>query len=161
MNGLFQLLVFPGFLFLGVFGLAAEYFDRKLHARLQNRVGPPWFQPLADIIKLAAKEDIIPADANPNMFRMMPIFALTSTVTAFFYIPMWQSQGLFSFTGDVIVVLYLLTIPTLCFFLGGWYSTSLYSKIGAVRSITQLFAYEVPLFMSILSAALLANTWSL
>ena len=161
MNSLFQILVFPGFLFLSAFGLAGEYFDRKLHARLQNRVGPPWFQPLADFIKLAAKEDIVPQDANPRMFKMMPVLALTSTITAFFYIPLWQSNGLFSFTGDVIVVLYLLTIPTLSFFLGGWYSTSLYSKIGAVRSITQLFAYEVPLFMAILSPALLADTWSL
>jgi len=158
---LFQILIFPGFLFLSIFGFAAEYFDRKLHARLQNRIGPPWFQPLADFIKLTAKEDIIPEDANPRMFRMMPVFALTSTVTAFFYIPLWDVSGLYSFTGDLIVVLYLLTIPTLTFFLGGWYSTSLYSKIGAVRSITQLFAYEVPLFISILSSALLANTWSL
>lgn len=158
---LFQILVFPGFLFLSVFALAAEYFDRKLHARLQNRVGPPWFQPLADFIKLSSKEDIIPEDANPRMFKMMPVFALTSTVTAFFYIPLWQQGGLLSFTGDLVVVLYLLTIPTLAFFLGGWYSTSLYSKIGAVRSITQLFAYEVPLFISILSPALLANSWSL
>lgn len=160
-EALFQMLVFPGLMFLGAFSLAAEYFDRKLHARLQNRVGPPWFQPLADFIKLAAKEDIIPEDANPRMFKAMPIFALTSTVTAFFYIPLWRQAGLYSFTGDLIVVLYLLTIPTLTFFLGGWYSTSLYSKIGAVRSITQLFAYEVPLFMSMLSAALLADTWSL
>ena len=158
---LLQILIFPGFLFLSVFGLACEYFDRKLHARLQNRVGPPYFQPLADFIKLAAKEDVIPEDANPRMFKMMPVFALTSTVTAFFYIPLWRQNGMYSFTGDLIVVLYLLTIPTLAFFLGGWYSTSLYSKIGAVRSITQLFAYEVPLFVSILSAALLAGTWSL
>jgi NADH-quinone oxidoreductase subunit H len=77
------------------------------------------------------------------------------------YIPLWSQNALCSFTGDIIVVLYLLTIPTLTFFIGGWYSTSLYSKIGAVRSITQLFAYEVPLFVSILSSALLANTWSL
>ena len=161
MVDILKILVFPGFLFLTVFGLAVEYFDRKLHARLQNRIGPPWFQPLADFIKLAAKEDVIPEDANPRMFKMMPVFALTSTVTAFFYIPLWQQGGMFSFTGDLVVVLYLLTIPTLSFFLGGWYSTSLYSKIGAVRSITQLFAYEVPLFISILSPALLADSWSL
>lgn len=161
MADLFKLLVFPGFLFLSVFALLAEYFDRKFHARLQNRIGPPWFQPIADLIKLASKEDIIPEDSNPRMFKMMPVLALTSTVTAFFYIPLWQNSGLISFTGDLIVVMYLLTIPTLAFFLGGWYSTSLYSKIGAVRSITQLFAYEVPLFISILSPALLAGTWSL
>lgn len=158
---LFNILIFPGFVFLAVFGLAAEYIDRKIYARLQNRVGPPWYQTLADFLKLVSKEDIIPCEANPRMFRLMPIFAVTATVTAFFYIPLWSEKPLMAFNGDLIVVLFLLTIPTLSFFLGGWYSTSLYSEIGAVRSLTQLFAYEVPLFTSVLAAAVLANTWSI
>ena len=158
---LFRILIFPGFLFLAVFGFAAEFYDRKLYARLQNRIGPPWFQPVADFLKLMGKEEVIPEEANPRIFKLMPIFAVASAVTAFFYIPLWSTLGLFYFKGDIIVVLYLLTIPTLTLFLGGWYSTSLYSKLGAVRSITQLFAYEVPLFISILAPALLANTWSL
>lgn len=157
----FSILIFPGFVFLAIFGWMAEYLDRKLYARLQNRVGPPWFQPVADFIKLVSKEDIIPEEANPRMFKMMPVFALAASITAILYIPLWKTEALFSFNGDLIVVLYLLTIPTLTYFVGGWYSTSLYSKIGAVRSLTQLFAYEVPLLMSILAPALLANTWSL
>lgn len=161
MINLFYILIFPGFLFLGAYGLAAEFIDRRLYARLQNRQGPPWFQPLADFIKLCSKEDFVPEEANPSMFRIMPVLAITATITAFFYIPLWSAKPLFAFSGDLIVVLYLLTIPTLTFFLGGWYSTSLYSKIGAVRALTQLFAYEVPLLMSILSPAILANTWSL
>jgi NADH-quinone oxidoreductase subunit H len=160
-NALFSILIFPGMLFLSVFSLAAEYVDRKLYARLQNRVGPPWFQPFADFVKLLGKEEIIPQQASLNMFKLAPVVAFTSVITAFLYIPMWKAQSLFSFSGDVIVVLYLLTIPTLAFFIGGWYSTSLYARIGAVRSLTQLFAYEVPLFVGILGAALLANTWSL
>ena len=158
---LLNIFIFPGFLFLTVFGWIAEYIDRVLCARLQNRMGPPWFQPFADFVKLVSKEEIVPDEANPTMFRLMPVLALTATVCAFFYIPLWGNKALFSFNGDLIVVLYLLTIPTLTYFLGGWYSTSLYSKIGAVRSLTQLFAYEVPLLMGILAPALLANTWSL
>ncbi|MDD4900390.1 MAG: NADH-quinone oxidoreductase subunit H [Candidatus Omnitrophica bacterium] len=158
---LFQILIFPGLTFLVIFSLFAEYFDRKLYARLQNRVGPPWFQPFADILKLLAKEELIPCEANPRMFKLAPLFAFTAAITAFLYIPLWQIKTLFSFNGDVLVVLYLLTIPTLSFFIGGWYSTSLFARIGSVRSMTQLFAYEVPLFMGILSSALLANTWNL
>ena len=161
MKALFYILIFPGFLFVTVFGLAAEFIDRKLHARLQNRVGPPWFQPLADFIKLLGKEDIIPKDANSWMFRLAPLFALASVITAFLYIPLWKQSSLLSFNGDLIVVLYLLTIPTLAIFIGGWYSTSLYARIGSIRSIMQLFAYEVPLFMAILSGALMSDTWSL
>jgi len=158
---LFYILVFPGFLFLSTISLLAEYVDRKLYARLQNRIGPPWFQPFADIIKLIAKEEVTPAQANPKMFHLAPLFALSATVTAFLYIPLWKAGSLFSFNGDVIMILYLLTIPTLAFFIGGWYSTSLFARLGSVRAVTQLFAYEVPLFMSILASALLANSWSL
>lgn len=161
LSSIFYIFVFPGFLFLVVAGFAAEYIDRKLYAKLQNRIGPPWFQPVADFIKLITKEEVIPDDANPTVFKLMPIFALASSLSAIFYIPLWTDKALFSFNGDLVVLLYLLTIPSLTLFLGGWYSTSLYSKIGAVRSMTQLFAYEVPLFISILSPALFANTWSL
>ncbi len=161
MRELFNIIIFPGFVFLALFSFMAEYFDRKLHARLQNRVGPPWFQPVADFIKLMSKEEIIPREANAGMFRAAPVAALASTVTAILYIPLWGGRALFSFNGDVIVVLYLLTIPTMAIFIGGWYSTSLFARLGSVRAITQLFAYEVPLFIGILSAALLADSWSL
>jgi NADH-quinone oxidoreductase subunit H len=158
---LFNILVFPGFLFLFVISTYAEYVDRKIYARLQNRVGPPWFQPLADFLKLIGKEDIVPEEAEQSMFKLMPVFALVSVVVAFFYIPLWGAESLYPFNGDLIVVLYLLTIPTFTFFLGGWYSTSLYAMLGSARSLFQLFAYEVPLFLGVLAPALLANTWSI
>ncbi len=161
MNGLLSILIFPGLLFLGIFALIAEYADRKIYARLQNRVGPPFFQPLADFIKLLAKEEIIPEDANPQMFKLAPLFALAAVVTSVFYMPLWKTGALFSFTGDAIVVLYLLTIPTMAFFIGGWYSSSLFARIGSVRAVVALFSYEVPLFMGVLSSAMLADSWSL
>jgi NADH-quinone oxidoreductase subunit H len=158
---LFNILVFPGLLFLTSFSLLAEWIDRVLVAKMQNRVGPPWFQPLADFIKLSAKEDIVPDLSDRLTFRLMPVVALASAASAILYIPLWSTQSLFGFTGDVIVVLYLLTIPTVTFFLGGWYSRSVFAMIGAARTIMQMFAYEIPLFLSILAPALLANSWSL
>ena len=161
MTALFQLLVFPGFLFLIVLSMAAQFVDRKFHARLQNRIGPPWFQPAADFLKLASKETVIPENTDPAVFTLIPVFTLTAVVVAFFSIPFWSSRALISFPGDIIVVLYLLTIPTFTFFLGGWYSRSIYAMIGAVRTIIQLFAYEVPFLIALLAAALLAGSWSL
>ena len=158
---LFNILIFPGFLFLSFFGLAAEFVDRKLYARMQNRKGPPWFQPLADIIKLTGKETIIPREADKRLFKILPVFALASACTAFMYVPIWGVKSLFPFEGDLIVVLYLLTIPTLTFFLAGWNSSSLFASLGSIRALTQLFAYEVPLFMALLGPALLADSWSL
>lgn len=161
LKALFHILIFPGLLFLFFFGLIAEYLDRKICARLQNRMGPPWFQPFADFLKLLGKQEIIPGEADVAVFKLMPILSLTVVVTAYLYIPTWGAQALYSFNGDLIVVLYLLFIPTITYFLGGWYSRSIYSMVGAVRSLTQLFAYEVPLFLTILASALLADTWSL
>lgn len=159
-QALFNILVFPGFLFLSVYGLFIEFVDRKLYARMQNRVGPPWYQPEADFIKLISKETIIPEEADKAMFQLLPVFGLAAASTAFLYVPVWGVRSLFPFEGDIIVTMYLLTIPTLAFFLGGWYSTSIFARIGSVRAITQLFAYEVPLFMALLGPALLAGSWS-
>lgn len=156
-----NILIFPGILFLSIYSFILEFVDRKLYARFQNRVGPPLFQPLADFIKLMAKETIIPKDADKRLFKSLPVFALASTATAFLYIPIWGLESLFPFNGDLIVVLYFLTIPTLVFALAGWYSSSLYSTLGSVRTLTQLFAYEVPLFISLLGPALFTGSWSI
>ena len=158
---LFNIVVFPGFIFLSIISLAAEFVDRKLHARLQNRIGPPWYQPLADFIKLMTKETIIPQSASSRMFRALPMFSIAAVSTAFLYIPIWSITSLYPFDGDLIVVLYFLTVPTFTFFLAGWFSSSLYAEIGAIRAITQLFAYEVPLYMALLGPAILAGTWSI
>ncbi len=155
------MLIFPGFLFLATYGMVCEWVDRKLYARFQNRIGPPWFQPEADFIKLMAKEEIIPEAANPAFFRLLPVFAMAAVLTAFLYIPIWNTQAIYSFNGDLIVVFYLLTIPTMTFFLAGWHSTSLFATLGSVRNLTQLFAYEVPLLLSLLGPALLSGSWSL
>jgi NADH-quinone oxidoreductase subunit H len=159
--GALNILVFPGLVFLVLMGLAGQLLDRKLYARLQNRVGPPWYQPAADFLKLLGKEEVVPEEADRRMFTLAPVFAMAAVVTSFFYIPLWGQKAVFSFSGDLVVVLYLLLIPTLTFFLGGWYSRSIFATIGALRAITQLFAYEIPLLIALLSPALLAGTWSM
>ena len=158
---LFYIFVFPGLFFLSTYGLIVEFIDRKLYARFQNRQGPPWFQPLADFFKLIGKEGIIPTNADKGMFTMLPAFALAAVSATILYIPLWNVSSIYPFKADLVVVLYLLTIPTVVFFIAGWVSNSLYATIGAVRTITQLFAYEVPLFMALLGPALLAGSWSI
>ena len=96
---LLYMLVFPGFLFLMAYGMICEWVDRKLYARFQNRVGPPWFQPEADFIKLLAKEEIIPEAADKVMFRILPMFAMAAVLTAFLYLPIRSTGAPFSFEG--------------------------------------------------------------
>jgi NADH-quinone oxidoreductase subunit H len=163
------LLVYPGLLFLFVYSTFCEWFDRKVYARLQNRMGPThtgrWgiLQPVADFFKLMAKEDVVPTAADKTLFTLLPIVGLAIVATAGLLLPLWspnpEAAGLVSFSGDLIVLLYLLSLPTLIFFLAGWSSTNLFSTIGGTRVLTMLFGYEVPLFMAVLSPAILANSW--
>jgi NADH-quinone oxidoreductase subunit H len=157
---LIKILIFPGLLFLFILSLIGEYYDRKLYARMQNRVGPPWFQPVADFIKLLGKELIIPLNADAKIFKILPVFACVATIVAYLYIPLFSKTSLLPFNGDIIFVLYMLTLPTLSYALAGWYSRSPYALIGSTRVLTQLFAYEVPLFMAVLAPAILASSWS-
>lgn len=157
---LFKMLVFPGFLFMLAYGTLFEYTDRKVYARLQSRIGPPWYQPLADLLKLLGKETIIPAEANRGMFQTLPVVSLAAVAAAFVYVPVFGNPSVASFEGDLIIILYFLTIPTICAFLAGWYSRGVYATIGSVRTLTQMFAYEVPLFMALLAPSLIAGTWS-
>ena len=154
-------LVFPGLLFLSVYGFIIEFLDRKIYARMQNRVGPPWYQPIADFLKLIGKRAIIPEDANSAIIRIMPFISLTAVAVAFMYIPVFGDKAIFSFNGDLIIVLYFLAILPLTTFLAGWYSRSVYATIGATRILTQMFVYEVPLFISLLAPTLLAGSWSI
>jgi len=152
-------LIFPGFLFLFSFSLFTEYLDRKVYARIQRRVGPPFLQPFADLVKLAAKEDVVPEKAEHFMFTAAPLVGLAAIFAAFLYLPIVTSSGLHSFNGDLIVVLYLLTIPTLALFLGGWYSGNVFGQKGGMRVASLLFSYEIPFFLSLLTPALIQGSW--
>jgi NADH-quinone oxidoreductase subunit H len=94
------------------------------------------------------------------MFRVLPMMAMAAILTSFLYIPVWGVNAFYSFPADLIVVFYLLTIPTLAFFLAGWDSTP-FAALGSLHIITQLFAYEVPLLIVLMGPALLAGTWKI
>ncbi|HVQ01308.1 MAG TPA: complex I subunit 1 family protein [Candidatus Thermoplasmatota archaeon] len=158
---LVYLLVFPGVVFLFMFSLFTEYMDRKLYARIQRRVGPPFFQPFADLVKLASKEDVLPGKAEGFMFTAAPIFAVAAIFAAFLYLPVVSTTGLHSFNGDLVVVLYLLMIPTLALFLGGWYSGNVFGQKGGMRVASLLFSYEIPFFLALLSPALVVGSWKM
>src|SRR5690606_39698162 len=106
---LFALLIFPAGLFVLVNGLVYHWISRKLVARLHNRVGPRWFQPVADIVKLLANEGIIPAGVNARLFAALPVAALAGARTATLYLPSAGPPPLASFPGAPIVTLYLLS----------------------------------------------------
>src|SRR4030042_1465019 len=106
MRILFDYLIFPGFLFSACAGLIAGWIDRKVTARIQWRVGPPWYQNFADIIKLLGKETIMPEGARLT-FLFAPYLGLLSVVLVATILGGSLKPFSDGFTGDLIVVLYL------------------------------------------------------
>lgn len=158
---LLALLVFPGGLFILVSGLAVEWADRKLVARFQNRIGPRWFQPLADFTKLLAKEEILPAGVHAGLFLGLPIVALAAVLTAALYIPVAGLPPAASYPGDLIIAIYLMSVVTLCTGLAGANTNDRFSLLGATRTLTQLFSYEAPFLLALLGPAIAAGSWQI
>jgi NADH-quinone oxidoreductase subunit H len=159
LEGLFNLLLFPGLAFQIVCGLVFEWVDRKLLARFQRRVGPRWYQPLADLIKLFSKEDLLPTGVSDWVATILPLVSLAAVLTAGLYVPIAGFTP-FSFEGDLIVILFLMGVPTLAYYLAGMSSVGIYSILGGARSLLQYFSYEVPLLLAFSGPAILSGSWS-
>ena len=161
LSALFTILIFPAGLTLILVGMFYEWIDRKLVARFQNRIGPRWFQPFADMVKLFAKEQIQPGAANLLLFFGLPVLALSGALTASLYVPLMGLAPSHSFPGDLIVTLYLLSLLTVSIGLAGWNTNSRFSLVGATRALTQTFAYEAPFLLALLGPALAASSWQI
>lgn len=165
----FRVLVFPGFTFILLFTMFCDWVERKIEARMQNRIGPAYtgpagiLQPFADFLKLLAKESVVPSNAKGFVFRITPILPFSIFVFALFFLPIDGMNVIpnSSFEGDLILVLALVTVANLLLFLSGWSSTNPYSAVGATRILTQFLGYEIPLSILALSSAFLANNLSI
>ena len=145
---LFYLLVFPGFLFASVFGLIVGWIERKVSARVQFRVGPPFFQNFYDVFKLWGKEIILIRSTPYFIFVIAPIIAfatvvMTSTIVgvAFFY-----RVGI---GGDLIFIVYLMVIYSVALILGASSTGNVYCSIGAGREMKMLIADELAFILVI------------
>jgi NADH-quinone oxidoreductase subunit H len=161
------LLVFPGLVFLFTLAWFYEWLDRRFFARLQNRYGPIYtgshglLQPVADFIKLLAKEDIEPAAADKPLFRCVPILILTLPLTALFLIPMNGVKAFVNFEGDLIFIIFIMSLLAILAFLGGWSSTNRFSTLGGLRAAMQILGYEVPLAIVLIGPAIAARSLSI
>jgi len=152
LTALFHILIFPGFLFLSVVSLLISGVDRKVVARMQSRKGPPLLQPLYDVLKLLGKECIVPAAANRYVFLLAPVLGMASLVVLALFIPIFGFTAMSS-VADIVVILYLLIVPSVALIIGGAASGSPYAGVGLSREMVSIMACELPLVMVVLSVA--------
>lgn len=138
--------------FLGVMlGLLYKGIDRKLAAKMQARVGPPIRQPFMDFFKLMIKENIVPENAVPWIFNGVPVMTLVATITILFYLPIGNIPPLLNGYGDIVLIIYLLTLPAVGMVVGGFASGSPYANVGAQREMVMMMSYELPLVTTVIT----------
>lgn len=143
------LVVALGFVLTVVVGLASSWIDRKVSARLQWRVGPPWYQPIADIMKLMSKEVVVVDGTSRFTFLSAPFIGFAAVVVVSAIIWMASIQPMSGFVGDLIVVLYLLYIPSLAMIIGGSASRNPFAALGASREMKLMLAYEASFLIAV------------
>lgn len=158
---LFYFLIFPGMLFAGVIGGLISWVDRKVTARVQFRKGPPLLQPFYDFLKLLlVKETVIPKRGAPLFFLLAPVLGLfgASASALLVLLPAFGITG--GFSGDIIVVFYLLAIPSLMFVFGAMASGNPLSAVGASREMKLILSYELS-FMLVVAGVILKSGFTL
>lgn len=143
--------------------------EHKVMAHMQGRVGPMaaggfhgWAQLVADGVKFAQKEDVVPDAADGRVFRLAPAVALVPYLLVLIAIPV-APDGVVGQTIDagIFFVLAVLGVGVIGQVMGGWASANKYSLLGGIRTAAQLMAYELPLLLGAASVAMAAGTLSL
>jgi len=161
----FWALIYVFIIFTGVSiaVMAMNWIERKALAHFQvrpapMRVGPHGLlQPIADAIKLALKEDIIPADADQFVFWIAPMIGLLAAFTVYTVIPFGPSQAVSDMNIGVLFMLGVSSLGALGIVVAGWASNSHYPLIGALRSSAQMVSYEVSMGLTVVSAIMMTS----
>ncbi|RLF03065.1 MAG: hypothetical protein DRJ59_01730, partial [Thermoprotei archaeon] len=146
---LVYLLVFPGLIFIFIISLVFEWYKRKLIARMQSRLGPTYtgsrgiLQPLADFIKLLFKEDIRVDHADHAVVDFVIIFAPALLIACTVIFIPWYGRSLYSFEGDALLLVLLLSLSSILVYLIGWSVQSPFTKLGSLRLVLQVAGFDI------------------
>jgi NADH-quinone oxidoreductase subunit H len=150
--------------FVLIVDIMLVWIERKIVARFQDRFGPnrvgPYgvLQPIADVIKLLIKEDIMPNGADKFIFNIAPIIALAAVLLLWAVVPFAPTIIGADINVAVLYVVAIGSLGTLAIIMAGWASNNKYALLGAFRTVALLIAYEVPMIIALLVPVLLARS---
>ena len=154
-------------IFLSLTVMVLTWIERKFLARIQQRMGPMRvgphgiLQPIADVIKLISKEDILPSWADKPIYWMAPIAIFVPAIAIWVTIPFSESLVLQNLDLGLFYVAAISVLSVLGLVMAGWGSANKYSMLGGLRAVGQLISYEIPFIMAILGVAMLSQSLSL
>ena len=154
-------------LFAVVTMMYLTYLERKIVARIQDRLGPNrvgplgLMQPMADAIKMLTKEDITPRAAHRVVYNLGPILIVPPALLVWAVIPF--GRGMVGTDLDIgfLYVIAISATTTIAIFMAGWGSRNKYALLGAMRAVAQIVSYEVPQILSVVGVLMLAGSLSL
>ena len=141
--------------------------ERRIIGRFQNRLGPNrWgpfglLQPIADIVKLLAKEDLIPRGADRLAFTLVPIVMVMPLILIVAVVPFAENTSLADLNIGVLYVVAVTSVSTLGIFMAGWSSGNRYAMFGAMRGVAMLISYEIPTVLSLVGVVLIAGSMNM
>lgn len=160
----------PLLIFLMLIGLnviISVYLERKLSAFIQDRLGPmevgKWgsLQLIADLVKLFQKEDIIPTAADRRMFKLAPYLIFAAIFAGFSVLPINSMMQGAQLQSGLVVIMGVISLDILGIIMAGWSSNNKFALLGAMRSVSQILAYEIPLGICVLCVAITCGSLNL
>ena len=142
------------------------WLERKVAGHIQLRPGPMevgphgLLQTIADGIKLVGKELILPFKADKKLFFLAPVLVFTPVLVGFLVLPFSPGLIIRDMNVGVLLIFAFSTITVLAILMGGWASNNKYALLGAVRSVAQNIAYEIPLLLAVMSVVLMVHSLS-
>jgi formate hydrogenlyase subunit 4 len=158
-TALARLLIFPGLLFAVPAAWFFLWVERKAVALMQGRVGPPFMQPFYDFIKLLGKSNPPRLGVAGALMKAWPLLAVSSAAGAVALLPVLPAYG--GFQGDLILLLALLEMPSICIIAAGFSSRSIFGEIGSAREAVLSISYNIVFLLAIVSIAASQHTFRL
>jgi len=147
--------------------VTAVYLERRIIAKMQDRIGPnrvgPFglLQPIADVLKLLSKEDLVPARADRPLFILSPILVVGASLMVWATIPWAPGLAPTDLDVGVLFIIAMAGLPGIGIIMAGWASYNKYSLLGGMRAVAQLVSYEIPGILGALVPVMLAGSMSL